>query len=266
MQVAAHEADADERAPEGVGVEFGLNLIAVDLLDDERHDEHDRRPHGFQRRHQRRRGRLAVEVDHARALRKGVDQSDRTFVGMGQRQHREKDVGLVDREDAEIHIDLRADRLVGEHYALGARRRSRRIDDRRQVVGRRNRRRSRCRDMLGDDPQILGPDDDIERIDRLLRKFGKEFVRDQQGFRLGMGDDHIQFGAGEVGKDRYRDHAGRGDGQVADSPVGHTAAEQRHLVAGLDAGSDERFLHRGGSPADFGVGDAFAVEHIEGRA
>ena len=104
--------------------------------------------------------------------------------------------------------------------------------------------------MLGDDPQILGPDDDIERVDRLLRKFGKEFVRDQQGFRLGMGDDHIQFGAGEVGKDRYRDHTGRGDGQVAD----------------LDAGSDERFLHRGGSPADFGVGDAFAVEHIEGRA
>ena len=81
-----------------------------------------------------------------------------------------------------------------------------------------------------------------------------------------MGDDHIQFGAGEVGKDRYRDHAGRGVGQVADSPVGHTAAEQRHLVAGLDAGSDERLLHRGGSPADFGVGDAFAVEHIEGRA
>jgi len=48
--------------------------------------------------------------------------------------------------------------------------------------------------------------------------------------------------------------------------LGGIAADSRHLVAGLDAGSDERFLHRGGSPADFGVGDAFAVEHIEGRA
>lgn len=119
VQVAAHESDADERAPKGVGVEFGLHLVAVDFLDDERHDEHHRGAHGLERRHERRGRGLTVEVDHACPFGEGVDQSDRAFVGVRERQHREEDIGFVDGEDAEIQFDLGADGLVGEHHPLG---------------------------------------------------------------------------------------------------------------------------------------------------
>ena len=63
------------------------------------------------------------------------------------------------------------------------------------------------------------------------------------------------------GKDRHDDHTGRRDGIIADAPVGHVAAQQGNLVAGLQAGSTEDLLHAGDPASDFGIGQLLAVVH-----
>ncbi len=110
-------------------------------------------------------------------------------------------------------------------------------------------------------PRFLVRTDDVEPFDGLLRKFGEKFVRDEQGLGLRMLDDHVQLLAREVGQDRHGDHAGRRDGEVADAPVGHVAAQQGHLVAGLQAGSRKDFLHLGDTTVHLGVSHVVAFEH-----
>lgn len=67
--------------------------------------------------------------------------------------------------------------------------------------------------------------------------------------------------ARKVRKNRHGDHAGRSDGKVADAPVGHVAAQQGHLVAGLQAGSRKDFLHLGNTTVHLGVSHVVAFEH-----
>ena len=107
VEIAAQEPDAVERAPEARGVELGKHLMTVNLLDDQRHDQHHRGPDRTQRGHQRRGRGRTVEVDDPGAHREGIDHTDRTFVGVRQGQHREERVVTVYRENRRRDGDLR---------------------------------------------------------------------------------------------------------------------------------------------------------------
>ena len=261
VQVTAHEADLIERAPESGGLEFGEHLQAVDFFDDQRHDQHHRGTHRAQRRHQGRGRGRTVQIYDLRAHREGIDHADRTFVRMGERQHRKEYVVGLHGEDARRNAHLRAKRRMGQHHALGLGGSSRSIDDDRQIIGFGHRRRTLGMDLLGDDSEVLGADHDVEPSDGLFRKFGEKFVGDEQRTGLRMLDDHVQLFARKVRKNRHGDHAGRSDGKVADAPVGHVAAQQGHLVAGLQAGSRKDFLHLGNTTVHLGVSHVVAFEH-----
>ena len=84
VEITAHKADAVEQAPEARGVEFGEHLMAVNLLDDQRHDQHHRGADGPQGGHQRRGRGRTVEVDDPGAHREGINHADGTFVGVRQ--------------------------------------------------------------------------------------------------------------------------------------------------------------------------------------
>ena len=199
--------------------------MAVDLFDNQRHDEHDRGPHRTQGRHQSRRRRRTVQIDDPGSHREGIDHADRAFIGMRKGQHRQKDIFAADRKNGGRDIHLRTQGLVRKHHALGFRGRSGGIDDDCQVVRRRNTRRTGRLDPAGDDSQVFGTDHDIQPFDRLFRKFREEFVGDKQGLGFRMLDDHVEFLARKIGKDRYGDHARRCYGKIADAPVGHVAAQ-----------------------------------------
>ena len=263
MEVAAHEADAVERAPEGVGIELGEHLVAVDFLDDQRHDQHDCRADRPQGGHQRRGRGRTVEVDHPRAHREGIDHADGALVGVREGQHRKERVAAVDREDRGGDVDLRAERRMGQHHALGLRSGSRRVDDHGQVVGPGNARRAFPADALRDDAEVLGADRHVEPLDGLLRELGEKFVRHEQGLGLRMLDDHVQLLAREVGQDRHGHHARRRDGEIADAPVGHVAAQESHLVPGAKPRSGEDFLHPGDTTAHLGISHVIALVHRE---
>ena len=81
-----------------------------------------------------------------------------------------------------------------------------------------------------------------------------------------MFDDHVEFFGREVGQYGYGDHAGRCDGQIAYAPVGHVAAQQGDLVAGLQAGSEQQLLYMFDPFSDLFIGYLFTAEHDECRA
>ena len=261
MEIAARKSHPVERTPETVGVELGEHLVAVDFLDDERHDEHHRRPHGPQCGHQGRGRGRTVEVDDPGTHREGIDHADRTFVGVRQRQHRKEDVAAADGEDRGRHVHLCTECAVGEHHALGLGGRARRIDDDGQVVGRRHRHGTLAAHPLRDDAQVLGADHDVEPLDRMAGELREEAVRNEQRPCLGVLDDHVEFLAREVGKDRHDNHAGRRYSVITDAPVGHVAAQQSHLVAGPQARTAEDLLHAGDPASDFGIGQLLTVVH-----
>ena len=264
VQVAAHEPHAVECAPEAVGIEFGQHLVAVDLFDDERHDEHDRGPYRPQGRHQRRGRRRTVQIDHPRAHREGVDHADRAFVGMRQRQHREKRVLAADGEDRGRHVHLRAERPVGEHHPLGLRGRARGVDDDGQIVRRGHGRRPLAAHALRDDAEVFRAHHDVQPLDGPFRKAGEQTVGDQQRPGLRVLNDHVQLLAREIGQNGHGDHPRGCHGQVAYAPVGHVAAQQGHLVAGTEPRSGKRLLHPGDTAAHFGVGQLLALVHGKG--
>ena len=261
MQVAAQESHPVDRAPKSVGVELRKNLMAVDLLDNERHDEHDRRPHRTQGGHQGRRRGRTVQIDDPGPHREGVDHADRTLVGVRKRQHRQKDILAADREDGRRHIHLGTQRLVRQHHPLGFRGRTRRIDDDRQIVRRRNGRRACGAHPLGDDSQILGADHDMEPLDGPFRKFREEFIGNKQRLGLRVLDDHVELLTRKIGKNRYGDHARRRYGKIADAPVGHVAAQQCHLVSGPETRFGQDLLHPTDPAPYFGVRQLVAVVH-----
>ncbi len=150
---------------------------------------------------------------------------------------------------------------MGQHHALGLRSGSRRVDDHGQILRPGDARRAFPADALRDDSEVLGADHDVEPSDGLFREFGEKFVGDEQRTGLRMLDDHVQLFARKVRKNRHGDHAGRSDCEVADAPVGHVAAQQGHLVAGLQAGSRKDFLYLGNTTAHLGVSHVVAFEH-----
>ena len=216
---------------------LAYDLAAVDLLDYERHYEKACGTHAFERGHQhRRRGRL-FEVGHLSARREGVEHAHRAFVSVRQRKHREHRIVLVEREQTVHHTYVRRQIAMGEHHALGARHGSRGVDDDRQIVGRGDRRRALFRDALRYDGEAFCADHYVERGDRIFRELGEELVRNEQRFGLGVLDEHVKLLAREIGQDGDGHHARRHDGEVADSPVRHVAAQQRHFVARVQAGA-----------------------------
>ena len=261
VEVAAQESHLIERTPETVGIEFGQYLVAVDLLDDERHDQHDRGTHGPQRRHQcRGRGRT-VEVNDPGTHREGIDHTDGTFVGVRERQHREEYVVGQYGKDARRNPDLGAECRVGQHHPLGLRGRTRGIDDHGQVIGLRHGHGALPPDPLSNDAQVLGAHHDVQPFDGLFREFGKEPVGNEQGLGFGMRDDHVEFLTRKIGQDRHGDHAGRSNGEIADSPIGHVAAEQGNLVPGTEPRTGKYLLHFFDTPAHLGIGHVVAFEH-----
>ena len=238
--------------------------MAVDLLDDQGHDQHHRGPYVAQRRHQRRGRGRTVEVGDPGAHREGVDHADRAFVGVRERQYGEEDVVGPHGEDRRREVDLRAERPVGQHHPFGARGRARGVDDDGQIVGLRLGRRALAAYALRDDAEVFRADHDVEALHGLLGEPREELVRDQQCFGFRVFDDHLQLLAREVGQNRHGDHACRRHGEVANAPVRRIAAQQRHLVARPQAGFEQRLLHFGDSATRLGVGHVFALVHREG--
>ena len=81
-----------------------------------------------------------------------------------------------------------------------------------------------------------------------------------------MLEDLVDLLAREAGQDGNDHHARRYDGEIADAPVGHAAAEERHLVARTEAGREERLLKPGDPEARFAEGHILPVEHRVGDA
>jgi len=271
-QTAAHytvdlptqEIVAVDLAKEGVGGKLGIYLTAVDLLDYERHDQQTRRPHRLQRRQQNRSRRRLLEVCDPAPDSKGIEHADRTLVCVRQGQHREHRVILVDGEQAVHHVDVRGQIVMSEHHALGPRHRTRRIYYDGQIIGTRHGTLPGPLRTLRYDTEILRTDDDVEHRHRLLRQLGKQFGRYEERLGLRMAYEHVELRLGEVGKDRHRDHACRRDGEIADTPVGHVAAQYRHLVAGAQTGIEQHLLYYGHSQPDLGISHILAPEHREG--
>ena len=262
MQITAHKIYLIERTPESVGGKLGENLMTINLFDNQRYDEHHRRPYLGKRRHKNRGRRRTIQVNDPSPHREGIDHTYRALVGVRQRQHREKRIVGKDRENSSTHGDLRTEIRVGEHHALGTRRRTRGVDDDREVFGIRNSDRPLLRRRTGGDhAQILGTNHDMEGFDRGLRQFSEELVGNHQRLGLGVGDNHLQLFGREIGQDRHGDHAGRGDGQVRNAPVGHVAAQQRHLVARFQTGSDQKVLHVFDAGSHLGIGELLPAVH-----
>ncbi len=238
--------------------------MAVDLFDDERYDEHDRGPHALERRHEGRGRGRPVEVGDPRTHREGVDHADRALVGVRQGQHREKYVVGNDGKDGGAQPYLCAERAVGEHHPFGSRRGARSVDDGRQVVGCRHPRGALGAHVLRDDAEVLRAHDHAERLDGAFRELREELVRHEQRLGFGVGDDLVELLAREVGKNGHGDHACRGDREVRHAPVGHVAAQQRHLVARAEARTGQNILYDPDPSAHFGVGHLLAVVHGEG--
>ena len=228
VDLPTQEIVAVDLAKEGVGGKLGIYLTAVDLLDYERHDQQTRRPHRLQRRQQNRSRRRLLEVCDPSSDGKGIEHADRTLVCVRQGQHREHRVILVDGEQAVHHVDVRRQIVVCEHHALGPRHRTRRIYYDGQIIGTRHGTLPCPLRTLRYDTEILRAYDDVEHRHSLLRQLGKQFVRYEERLGLRMAYEHVELRLGEVGKDRHSDHACRRDGEVADTPVGHVAAQYRH--------------------------------------
>ena len=105
-----------------------------------------------------------------RSVIEGQNQADGTFVCMSQRQHREENVLLIDHIELINHRKLRAKVVVGKHYTLWLRCRTRSVDNRGQIVALRNTLLTiTTLDILRNDTEIFGADYDIEALGRLFR-------------------------------------------------------------------------------------------------
>ena len=125
-----------------------------------------------------------------------------------------------------------------------------------------NARRAFPADALRDDAEVLGADRHVEPLDGLLRELGEKFVRHEQGLGLRMLDDHVQLLAREVGQNRHGHHARRRDGEIADAPVGHVAAQESHLVPG-EAPAPVRISAPCDTTAHLGISHVIALVHRE---
>ena len=78
-----------------------------------------------------------------------------------------------------------------------------------------------------------------------------------------MGYDAVEFVSREVRQYRYDYHAG-GDGcKIAYVPIRHVAAQQGHLVAAAETGSEQYSADIFDTFAEVGICHGFALQHRE---
>ena len=105
-----------------VGLQLGEHLLADDLLDDQRHGDHDARLDVGQRLGDDGGRGHAVEIVDVHALEKLEDKLKRHAVHVGHGQDADDVVAALKRlaQHVEGEVDVAPQRPVGQHHALGA--------------------------------------------------------------------------------------------------------------------------------------------------
>ena len=229
------------------GEEFALcngldHAAAVHLLYDERHGEHYLRPDLAHCVYEYGRGRKFLDIPHACAACKRVEHTYAHFVGMGHRQYGKEGHTLVDMEIVPGFQDVPAEIAVGEHHALGVAGGSGSIEygsNVHRVRGLDIAVAGICLAVHLYETEIVQADDQFEFRHPFRADFGLLLDADENHFGLGMLQDVLHLGRGELGKHRDKNASESSSCKECNGPVGHTLGEYCHLVSGIDSETGE---------------------------
>ena len=242
MQPFASPLAIVKPAHQAVRRKLRKNFVLIDFLDDERNAKHDRRTDDPEDRKQDRRRGSLVEVNDLRTPHERQQHAQRALERMRKRKDRQENIGRIDRLKHADHSQFAAQIAVREHHALRLGRRARSIDDSGQIFAPRNGNDApRGSFPMRDHAQVLRTHDQQVLLgDHLLGHFRIELVGRDERLGFAVQDDPVDLRSREVGQNR-NDHQAMDRGREIDyAPVGHIVAQQSHLIARAEPGSNER--------------------------
>ena len=259
------------------------------LFDDEGNRQYHRGPNLLHGGNQNPRRRRFIQIVNTASAHHRNDESNRTFIGVGQRQHRKQAVSGFHGLKPGCYPGVQNQIFVAQHHAFGHPRGARCINQGGGVV---------LMDFFADQPhgfqgfiaQLLKlfqrfVDDAANQVDGRLDFQRLKVIQGHQGdpgFQIGIADfvilsaghkDHLRLAVTQdvqdlvhvkIRENRNHNRAHGRDGQIGNSPVRHVLAEDGNLVAFHNSLFTHHADHAINLFAQFGIADGLTV-HIGQR-